>query len=704
MEVAGPGFLNVFLSPRWCARALRDILRAGEALRARGEAERGRRYRIEFVSANPTGPLVIVNARAAAVGDALARILRSQGDDVSSEYYVNDAGNQFQALAASMETRLRQALGRGRRAARQRLPRATTWWTSRGAISPRTPPARAPRSRCPRPSGVERLGWLRRARTWWRGSGASSRTYGTVFDQWSPRGRPTCGPRGCPSGRIAALAAARPHLRGGRRALVPLDRVRRRQGPRAPEVRRRADLLRGGHRLPPLLGSSAGSTSVIDFLGPGPPRLRRADAGGDAGARSSRRGVRRPHRPARHAPARRPAGADVQAPGRVRADGGAARGGRARRGPLHLPHAAPRQPARVRPRAWPTRQSADNPVFYVQYAHARVSSLLRNAAEQGVSVPPLGARWTSTPLALPEEQVLIKRLLQYPGLVAGAARAREPHRVAYYLTELAGLFHPYYKAHRVISADGALDARPARPLRGGGAGGAERPRASRRVGAREHVSRRSRGRRREPWQATRPERSDRRVRPGGCHVDASGGSAGRRCSRRRARCSHAASASWCGPALGAAGRAGIAVRAKRPRRRSARSRAREDARARRVRGEPDGSGRARQGEAHLLPDADRPGGVPAGAERPPAPIGKPARRLGPRRRARGPGHGPCAAAPRRWPRQRPALRRRRRSRGLRRPTTRRPGGRWAVQVGAFKNRDQAETRPARLRDSGFEAS
>jgi arginyl-tRNA synthetase len=101
-----------------------------------------------------------------------------------------------------------------------------------------------------------------------------------------------------------------------------------------------------------------------------------------------------------------------------------------------------------------TRQSSDNPVFYVQYAHARVASLFRNAAEHGVPVPP----WTEVdfaPLALEEEQALIKRLLQYPDLIAGAARAREPHRVAYYLTELAGLFHPYYKAHRVITPDRA---------------------------------------------------------------------------------------------------------------------------------------------------------------------------------------------------------------------------------------------------------
>jgi arginyl-tRNA synthetase len=68
-------------------------------------------YLLEFVSANPTGPLVIVNARAAAVGDALARILRFRGHTVETQYYVNDAGNQFHALARSFVVRLRQALG-----------------------------------------------------------------------------------------------------------------------------------------------------------------------------------------------------------------------------------------------------------------------------------------------------------------------------------------------------------------------------------------------------------------------------------------------------------------------------------------------------------------------------------------------------------------------------------------------------------------
>jgi arginyl-tRNA synthetase len=101
------------------------------------------------------------------------------------------------------------------------------------------------------------------------------------------------------------------------------------------------------------------------------------------------------------------------------------------------------------------RQTADNPVYYVQYAHARIRSIARQAAEQGLSIPPWDEIDTGV-LTLPEEQQIIKRLLQFPDMVAAAARAREPHRVAYWLQELAGLFHPYYRAHRVLQADRAL--------------------------------------------------------------------------------------------------------------------------------------------------------------------------------------------------------------------------------------------------------
>jgi arginyl-tRNA synthetase len=102
-----------------------------------------------------------------------------------------------------------------------------------------------------------------------------------------------------------------------------------------------------------------------------------------------------------------------------------------------------------------TRQSADNPVYYVQYAHARIRSIARQAAEQGIALP-AGGDVDLSRLTLPEERELMKRLSQYPAMVSGSARALEPHRIAYFLQDIAGIFHPYYKAHRVIQPDTAL--------------------------------------------------------------------------------------------------------------------------------------------------------------------------------------------------------------------------------------------------------
>ena len=89
------------------------------------------------------------------------------------------------------------------------------------------------------------------------------------------------------------------------------------------------------------------------------------------------------------------------------------------------------------------------------YAHARIKSIDKQVAEQGIVVPPLGEVDLS-PLRAGEELAIIKRLVQYPEVVKGAAHALEPHRLAYWLQELAGGFHPYYKTHRVIQDDRRL--------------------------------------------------------------------------------------------------------------------------------------------------------------------------------------------------------------------------------------------------------
>ena len=106
VEVAGPGFLNFHLRPSWLHDVLADVVAAGEAY-GRSDVLDGQRVNLEFVSANPTGPLHAGGGRWAAYGDALANLLASQGADVHREYYLNDAGNQLDAFGASLLARLR---------------------------------------------------------------------------------------------------------------------------------------------------------------------------------------------------------------------------------------------------------------------------------------------------------------------------------------------------------------------------------------------------------------------------------------------------------------------------------------------------------------------------------------------------------------------------------------------------------------------
>ena len=448
LEIAGPGFLNVFLSARWCADGLHQVLAAGEDY-GRGDAGKGARVLLEFVSANPTGPLVIVNARAAAVGDALARILRSQGYAVESQYYVNDAGNQFMALARSVDVRLRQALGEAVELPENAYPgeylvEMVADWLAQDPRGMRELAAR------PEAERVEGLG-RRAVDAIVESQRRVLEAYGTRFDRWAHEQRDVR-EAGRPQAALAALAAAG-HTYEQDGALWfrstafgdDKDRVLRKSDGELTYFA--VDI--GFHYFEKFQRAD----HVIDFLGPDHhgyvPRMRAA------------------MRALGHAPERFDV-LIVQLVTLLR-DGQPVRMSK-RRGEFVLMEELLEEVGRDAARftfltrrhdsplefdlAVATRQSADNPVFYVQYAHARVASLFRTAAEQGLTPPP----WAGVdlaPLTLPEEQALIKRLLQYPELVAGAARAREPHRVAYFLTELAGLFHPYYKAHRVITGDRA---------------------------------------------------------------------------------------------------------------------------------------------------------------------------------------------------------------------------------------------------------
>jgi arginyl-tRNA synthetase len=101
------------------------------------------------------------------------------------------------------------------------------------------------------------------------------------------------------------------------------------------------------------------------------------------------------------------------------------------------------------------KQSNENPVYYVQYAHARICSILRNADERGYRVP----RYDEIDpgmLTLPEELSLIRTIIRFPEVVEGACVTLEPHRITFYLNDLAALFHSYYNKHRVLSDEEEL--------------------------------------------------------------------------------------------------------------------------------------------------------------------------------------------------------------------------------------------------------
>ena len=110
VDVAGPGFLNITFSPAFWRRTVSDVLTAGDRYGATKMGQ-GKKINIEYVSANPTGPLHIGHGRGAAIGDSLTRILRFMGYEVDTEYYLNDAGRQMRLLGQSVLARLRELQG-----------------------------------------------------------------------------------------------------------------------------------------------------------------------------------------------------------------------------------------------------------------------------------------------------------------------------------------------------------------------------------------------------------------------------------------------------------------------------------------------------------------------------------------------------------------------------------------------------------------
>jgi arginyl-tRNA synthetase len=482
-EVAGPGFVNVRLSRDVWLRALADVERDGARF-GRTEVGKGRRYLVEFVSANPTGPMHVGHGRGAVVGDAVARLLDWSGHRVTREYYVNDYGAQVQTLARSVHLRYQELHGRTISMPPRSYPGEYVVEIARALKAEHGDRfLDAPEAEWLAPfrdRAVEHvLGMI-------RGDLAS---LGIEFDVWSSE-----------------------------KALYESGTVDRFLG----ELEEKG-LVYVGTLPPPKSKKGAPAPGAAKAGAVDDPEAADGDLGAGAGEaltlfRSSRFGdeVDRPVKKADGTPTyfcadiayhwqkRQRAehlvdvlGADhggyvprleaaLEALGASRRDlrvvliqmVNLTRGGEAvkmskRAGTLvWLREVVEEVGADAARFIFLTRradaqmdfdldlakaQTLDNPVFYVQYGHARIASILRRAAEAGAP-PPRFDLDALRALELPEELDLVRRIVAFPELLSGAAVACEPHRVAYWLQETIGAFHSYYtqgkrSGERVLGAD-----------------------------------------------------------------------------------------------------------------------------------------------------------------------------------------------------------------------------------------------------------
>jgi len=461
VEVAGPGFLNVRLKKGAMAASLRELLRPDWGTPDLG---RGRSVCLEFVSANPTGPMHIGHGRGAVVGDALARILAACNWRVHREYYINDAGGQIETLAKSVWLRMRELAGEeiGPFPA-DAYPGEYVKEIAAAALQER--PIEAWRAM---PDEMRRSQLARFAVDWnMREIRADLDRLGIGFDRF--------------------VSEQKLHEEGAVQQAIE-------------ELQARGFVYRG--TLPPPKGKQVEDYEPVEQL------LFRATAFGDE--------VDRPLQKQDGSPTY--FAADIAYHRNKLARGfdelinvwGADHGGYVRRlqaavealsGKKECPKVVLVQMVRVLRGGEPVRMSKragtfvtlaevvaevgadavrfnfltrraespldfdlelakqasdENPVYYAQYAHARICSILRRAEEAGLSTKEAEEKADPSRLAQPEEEALVARMLQWPDVLRASAERLEPHRVANWALDLAADFHAFYHRHRVVVEDRAL--------------------------------------------------------------------------------------------------------------------------------------------------------------------------------------------------------------------------------------------------------
>jgi arginyl-tRNA synthetase len=444
IEVAGPGFINFFLANRWLQDVLEEILELGPAY---GRAEPlGKRVQVEFVSANPTGPLHVGTARNAALGDSVANVLEAAGYEVEREYYFNDAGTQIDLYAASVEARYLERFGipaeipeGGYRGAQVSDVAAEIAEAHGDAFLPLDPDERRARIHA---EAVERtIEWIRRTLdrfavridTWvnerefhdtgliaeaverLREKGFAYDHDGAVFFRSTEFGdekdRVLIRSNGAPTYFAADCAyllhkSARgfdrmiyvwgaDHHGTVKRLMGAADALG--VGAHRVEVLlyQLVNLYRGGQpvRMSRRAGDYVTLDELLDEVGPDAARYTLLTRSHDSAIDF-----------------------DIEAV---------------------------------------TRQSLENPVYYVQYAHARIASLGRVASDQGVQLPERPD--ASFELLTNESELdLLRKLAELPEVIELASASLAPHRLTRYAEEVAAAFHHFYTECRVITEDAPL--------------------------------------------------------------------------------------------------------------------------------------------------------------------------------------------------------------------------------------------------------
>jgi arginyl-tRNA synthetase len=428
VEVAGPGFLNLFLADPWYVGAVDWVLAAGDGFGG-GFADPALRINVEFVSANPTGPMTAASGRLGAYGDALARVLRFAGHDVEREYYFNDAGTQIEKFGESIRARARG----------EEVPEGGYEGDYVRDLAARIPGAADAELPELMRAGVELT--IERIRS-------VLHRYGVDYDTWFSERTLH---EGSPSGLERALEhlAEQGHVYRSDGALWlrtttfgdDKDRVLERSTGQptyfaADVAYAESKLERGFDRMIIPLGSDhhgyiARMKAMMAALGADPERLEipiiqfvHIVEGGSRASMSKRRGEFVTLEELIDE-----IGVDATRFFMLQ---------RSNDSTVDLDLDLARE------------QSAENPVYYVQYAHARISSVRRKAGEERVAQA-LRAR-PSVELH-PSERALVKKLLAFPDEVYEAAERRAPHRIAVYALELAQVFTAFYRDCQVVGAE-----------------------------------------------------------------------------------------------------------------------------------------------------------------------------------------------------------------------------------------------------------